>query len=83
MRRCAYSREQVADTMAILVGSIERGSAAPALVYACCTCVAILKLMPLSKHPADSDGHPRRADGTPVLASGPSPVRVTYGERAS
>lgn len=83
MKRCAYSREQVDDAMAILVGSIERGSGTPALVYACCTCVAVLKLMPLSKHPAGSDGHPRRADGQPVLASGPTPVRVHYGEHAS
>lgn len=83
MRHCAYSGEQVDDAMAILVGSIEHGSGAPALVYACRTCVAILKLMPLSKHPNGSDGHPRTVDGTPVLASGPSPVRVTYGECAS
>lgn len=84
MKWCEYSHEQVDDAMAILVGKVDRTTnGPPAEVYACCTCVAILKLMPLSKHPQGSDGAPRRFDGTPVLTTGPAPVRVTYGERTS
>lgn len=83
MIRCVYSDEWVDDNMAILVGTIDRGSAAPPLIYACRTCFTILNLLPLADHPEGTDGLPRRRDGHPVLASGPAPVRVTYGERAS
>lgn len=82
-RRCAYSGTPLGRTGGTLVGGIERSSAAPIPIYACDTCMAVLELLPLTEHPAGSDGLPQRADGTPVPASGESPVLVHYGERAS
>lgn len=80
-RRCAYSGELTEG--ATLVGTVDRTSGPSKPIYACATCMAVLNLLPLAEHPADTNGLPQRADGTPVPASGASPVLVHYGQRAS
>lgn len=83
MKHCAYSGEPLDENEGTLVGTVDRTSGPSAPVYACTTCVAVLDLLPLDDHPEGSTGRPRRRDGQPVLATGPAPVRIVYGERAS
>jgi hypothetical protein len=62
-RRCYRDGKRIPQGQAVLVGIVEQGSGAGHDVWACRACVQTHGLLPLSEHPADSDGTPRTRGG--------------------
>lgn len=66
---CRWDGNLIPADDAVLVGATERGSGPPLLIYACTACLGVHDLLPLTEHPADSDGTPRSRGGQLVVGT--------------